>query len=143
MAAAITYASNPAIQQSFDLLCEYLNFGDDYTTGAAGLVRHILCSSYIRPFFEEYTRDHLMLAEEIEDIEYGALQSLCEKKHVFISKAYASRRPGNKAGWTAVDHAARFMVQTLQHSWRKNGPWGHGVWDVDSDESDIEFWQVW
>ncbi|KAK9419312.1 hypothetical protein SUNI508_01289 [Seiridium unicorne] len=143
MATPTTYTRNQAIQRSFDLLCEYLNFGDDFATGAAGLVRHVLCSPFVRPFFDEYTRDCLMPAEEIEDIDFHALLSLCQKKNVFRSKVYSTRGAVNKSSWTALDHAARFVVQMLQYSWRHDGPWDHGRFSTEDDESDIEFWQAW
>lgn len=132
-----------AIQRSFSLLCDYLNFGDDFATGAPGLVRHVLRSPFIRPFFDEYTRDYLAEADVVEDIDYHALESLCRRKDVFRSKPYSTRGTVDKSGWTALDHAARFVVQTLKYSWRRDGPWSHGKWDPESDEGDVEFWQVW
>lgn len=143
VAPKLTYSSHRSIQRSFDLLCEYLDFGDDHISGAAGLVRQVLCSSHVRPFFEEYTRDYLVQAEEVQEIDYNALQSLCQTKEVFTSEAYTGKGSGDKTDWTAVDHAARFMVQTLQHSWHQDGPWDHGLYDAKSDDSDLEFWQVW
>ncbi|KAI1851594.1 hypothetical protein JX265_012324 [Neoarthrinium moseri] len=145
MASPVAY--NPgrsrAIQRSFELLCDYLNFGGDLDTTAGGLVRHVLRSPYIAPFFDEYTRDYLMEAEEVEDIDYQALQSFCRMKNAFQSKNYAHRSAVDKSGWCALDHATRFMVQALQYSWRKDGPWDHGQWEPESDDGDVEFWQVW
>ncbi|ORY59705.1 uncharacterized protein BCR38DRAFT_445271 [Pseudomassariella vexata] len=133
-----------AIQRNFVLLCQYLNLGSDFDTGSQGLVQHMLQSSYIRPFFDEYTRDYLMEAEEIEDINLQSLQTWCKKKKVFTAKQYTScRNVPDKLGWTALDHAARFVVQVLRYSWSHEGAWSHGDWDPDSDgESDLEFWQV-
>lgn len=52
--------------------------------------------------------------------------------------------------WTPLDHAARFVVQVLQYSWRHAASdpgafWCGGSCDLgaaDPDE-DLEFWQAW
>jgi hypothetical protein len=139
-----------AIQRSFELLCQYLNFGDD--DREAGQVQNMLCSDYVQPFFEEYAGDYLMLAEGIEEIELHELVAWCQENNAFQSKrySYCPSESGagvavavDKSGWGALDHAARFAVQLLQYSWVHNGAWSHGSWDPNSDEGDIEFWQVW
>ncbi|ETS83420.1 hypothetical protein PFICI_05296 [Pestalotiopsis fici W106-1] len=170
MATSVAYPHGHAIQRSFDLLCDYLNLGGEGTeTGTNGMVRRVLRSPFVRPFFEEYTRDYLEATAtaaaaaaaplsptssldgyeyeveyEVEDIDYYALRATVQKQHAFRSKRFAGHGPlATKAGWSATDHAARFVVQTLRYSWRHGGPWDHGRWDLDSDESDLEFWQVW
>ncbi|KAF7522811.1 hypothetical protein G7054_g12004 [Neopestalotiopsis clavispora] len=177
MATSAAHPQSHAIQRSFNLLCDYLNLGGEGTeAGTGGLVRRVLRSSYVRPFFEEYTRDYLEAAAavahhhhhhqstdlgeeegggdnnddddgyecELEDIDYYALRATLARRHAFRSGRFAGRGPvASKAGWSATDHAARFVVQTLRYSWRHGGPWDHGCWDLDSEESDLEFWQVW
>lgn len=157
-----------AIQRSFELLCQYLNLGDDgIEAGEAAQVQNVLCSDYVQPFFDEYMGDYLMLSDEIEDIELHELVAWCQKNDAFQSKRYSysssssqqqqssSRSKGggggggggagavDKSAWGPLDHAARFVVQVLQFSWLHDGAWTHGSWDPDSDEGDLEFWQVW
>ncbi|KAK8128119.1 AAA family ATPase [Apiospora sp. TS-2023a] len=156
---------------SFKLLCQYLNFGDD--ARSRNQVYLTLRSAHIRPFFEEYARDYLMEAEYVEDIGLEALLEWCKRKDAFRTKKYtsslattgrgsskkhsssrhisssASSSSSKKASWSALDHAARFIVQTLQFSWRNpGGYWSLGRCDLDSvsasdSEDGTEFWQAW
>ncbi|KAK7927642.1 hypothetical protein PG985_004640 [Apiospora marii] len=162
---------SPSSSSSFKLLCQYLNFGDD--ARSRNQVYLTLRSAHIRPFFEEYARDYLMEAEYVEDIGLEALLEWCKRKDAFRTKKYTSSlgttgRDGSKkhsgrhisssssssssskkANWPALDHAARFIVQTLQFSWRNpGGYWSLGRCDLNSvsasdSEDGTEFWQAW
>ncbi len=46
----------------------------------------------------------------------------------------------DKTGWTVLDHATRFVVSVLRHSWDHGGEWGYGCFREDDD---TEFHQVW
>ncbi|KAK8090639.1 hypothetical protein PG994_000144 [Apiospora phragmitis] len=152
---------------SFKLLCQYLNYGDDARSRNQAYLT--LRSAHIRPFFEEYARDYLMEAEYVEDIGLEALLEWCKRKDAFRAKKYTSSNSSNKksssssrhpsssassswskkAGWSALDHAARFVVQALQLSWRSpGGYWSLGRCDLESvsasdSEDGTEFWQAW
>lgn len=153
---------------SFKLLCQYLNYEDD--ARSRNQVYLTLRSAYIRPSFEEYAQDYLMEAEYVEDIGLEALLAWCKRKDAFRTKKYtgslatttsrsskkssnrhppASTAAAKKAGWSALDHAARFIVQVLQFSWKTpGGYWSLGRCDLDkvsdSDSEDgTEFWQAW
>lgn len=133
------YNRTQAVQRSFDLLCEYLNFGEE-----TGFVKHILSSRFVKPFFDEYRRDYLENTGEIDEIEFYSLQSFCGQNDAFKLSSKYSSPSVDKIMWSPLDHAARFIVQTLQYSWcESNGPWDCGEWDLESDDSDVEFWQVW
>jgi hypothetical protein len=144
MARPAAYSRTQCLQRSFNLLCEYLNSGDDSAAGGtAGLVKRVLRSALVRPFFDEYKWDYLMKVDETEDIDFHSLQSSCSKKGAFKSARYSRRGPVDKSKWGAFEHAARYMVQTLQYSWgKREGPWDQGEWDPESDDGDVEFWQV-
>ncbi|KAK8051510.1 hypothetical protein PG993_002895 [Apiospora rasikravindrae] len=154
---------------SFKLLCQYLNYGDD--ARSRNQVYQTLRSAHIRPFFEEYAQDYLMEAEYVEDIGLEALLEWCKRKDAFRAKKYTSSMPtttsrsssnkksssrhppapasAKKVNWSALDHAARFVVQALQFSWRNpGGYWSLGRCDLDSvsasdSEDGTEFWQAW
>ncbi|KAK6198955.1 hypothetical protein LQW54_010229 [Pestalotiopsis sp. IQ-011] len=145
-----------AIQRSFNLLCDYLNLGGEHTdAGAGATVRFMLRSSFVQPFFDEYARDYLARADEVEDIDYPALRLAVanhQGRYDQVRPAIMKRkrlvptggvRNPDKTSWSAVDHAARFVIQTLRYSWRHGGPWDHGKINLDSDDGDLEFWQVW
>lgn len=162
--------SSTSTSSSFKLLCQYLNFGDD--ARSRNQVYLTLRSAHIRPFFEEYARDYLMEAEYVEDIGLEALLKWCKRKDAFRTKKYtsclaatgrgsskkhsgrhlsssASPSSSKKASRSALDHAARFVVQALQFSWRNpGGYWSLGRCDLDSvsasdSEDGTEFWQAW
>ncbi|CAJ2512469.1 Uu.00g054840.m01.CDS01 [Anthostomella pinea] len=132
----------PALQKSYDQLSMWLNFDHDTKHGA----RQMLDGVYVKPFFDEYRRDYLEAADGIEDIDCHALFQLCLQKHAFAKRnEYSAARPDKKR-WTALDHAARFLVCLLQFSWKHGGEWSHGTIDPAHDEhgeGDNEFAQVW
>ncbi|KAK7956674.1 uncharacterized protein PG986_005896 [Apiospora aurea] len=166
--ASDKFGSNSS-SSSFKLLCQYLNYGDD--ARSRNQVYLTLRSAHIRPFFEEYARDYLMEAEYVEDIGLEALLEWCKRKDAFRAKKYTSSMatttsrssnsnkksssrhppapPAKKVSWSALDHAARFVVQTLQFSWRNpGGYWSLGRCDLNSvsasdSEDGTEFWQAW
>ncbi|KAI2464263.1 hypothetical protein F4781DRAFT_413537 [Annulohypoxylon bovei var. microspora] len=132
----------PALQQVYDTLCFYLGFYDD----EKHLVRKILDGEFIKPFFKEYRHDYLEVAPQVEDIDCDELFGLCGSTNAFALPKYASPTISNKEGWTALDHAVRFVVRVLRFSWENDGEWTHGRFDPDNDqdsESDAEFHQVW
>lgn len=134
----------PTLDRVFDLLCQYLNFGDDYPGSGKAYLRYFLTSKYVRPFFDEYVRDYLTQADEIEDIGLQEVADWCRLEGAFNSPTFFSRRTGSKRGWARLDHAARFIVQALRYSWANNGPWSHGSWEASADgEEEVEFWQCW
>ncbi|RYP08176.1 hypothetical protein DL765_008876 [Monosporascus sp. GIB2] len=138
-----------ALQQGFEQLCVWLN----YDESTKHHVRHLLNSEYIRPFFREYRRDYLEAEDVVEDIGCDELFRWLRETNAFRQPKYygGSRSSGKGAGamnkgWTALDHAARFVVRVLCFSWDNDGEWSHGRFDPDTDadgESDLEFYQVW
>ncbi|KAI1383728.1 uncharacterized protein F4822DRAFT_417390 [Hypoxylon trugodes] len=131
----------PALQQIYDTLCFYLGFYDD----EKHMVRQILDSEFVKPYFKEYRRDYLEITTQLEDIDCDELFGWCRSVNAFASPRYTSSSP-NKEGWTALDHAAHFLVHVLHFSWQNDGEWTHGKFDPDNDqniESDTEFHQVW
>ncbi|KAI1653806.1 hypothetical protein F4813DRAFT_373527 [Daldinia decipiens] len=131
-----------ALQHAYDTLCIYLGFHDD----EKHFLRQILDGDFISPFFAEYQRDYLEAEVEIEDVDCDELFRWCRSKNAFALPKYVSSKTPSKGNWTALDHAARFLVRALRFSWENDGEWTHGKFDPDNDqdlESDREFHQVW
>ncbi|OTB03816.1 hypothetical protein M426DRAFT_23341 [Hypoxylon sp. CI-4A] len=105
--------------------------------------RNILDSEYVKPFFKEYRRDYLEVTAELEIIDCGELSRWCKLTNAFAQPKYARAKSPKKEGWTALDHATRFLVRVLRNSWENGGTlWTHGKFDPDNDERD-EIYQVW
>lgn len=144
MANSLPCARHQALSKGFDLLCQYLNFDDGSSLAQSGLlVQQVLRSHLVRPFFDEYRRDYLLKADEIDDIGLNELMAWCKKKEAFKSKQFTSRTTPHKNSWKPLDQAARFLVQVLQYNWKHDGLFTHGEFNPDSDDSEIEFWQAW
>ncbi|RYP25857.1 hypothetical protein DL767_008248 [Monosporascus sp. MG133] len=153
MSRSIPRDRRPALQQGYEQLCVWLN----YDESTKHHVRHLLNSEYIRPFFREYWRDYLEAEDVVEDIGCDELFGWLRETNAFRQPKYYGGGGGssssgkgtggiNKKGWTALDHAARFVVRVLRFSWDNDGEWSHGRFDPDADadgESDLEFYQVW
>ncbi|KAI1098062.1 hypothetical protein F4804DRAFT_325805 [Jackrogersella minutella] len=132
----------PALQQTYDTLCSYFGFYDD----EKHFMRQILDGDFVKPFFKEYRRSYLEPTLQLEDINCDELLRLCRTTNAFALTKYAGSSTSNKEGWTALDHAARFVVRVLRFSWENDGEWTYGRFDPDNDqnfESDTEFHQVW
>lgn len=153
----------PALQEGLEQLAEWCNYDDE----TKHFLPQVLGGDYIRPFFREYRRDYLeaLLSASrsnptpgatatptsktttgIEYIDCDELFRLLQEKHGFRQpKYYGSGRNLSKQNWTALDHAARFVVRVLRFSWENDGEWTHGRFNPESDEgeSDLEFYQVW
>ncbi|KAI1340355.1 hypothetical protein F5Y15DRAFT_415243 [Xylariaceae sp. FL0016] len=143
------------LDKIFSQVAMYLNF--DMATQQHH-VRQILASDFVKPFWDEYRRDYLEPADEIEDIPCDDLY-----RHLIASNAFKQARfvagetsgsdasssqqqMPDKRGWHALDHAARFVVRVLRCSWKHGGEWARGKFDPFDDpdgESDLEFCQVW
>ena len=143
-----------ALQQGYEQLCEWLNYDDE----TKHYVQHLLNGEYVAPHFQEYREDYLDAADVVEEIGCDELFGWICNRDAFIQPKYCAslsskkKRKGSKKGWTALDHAARFVVQVLRSSWENDGEWEHGRFDYpgarsggngDSDESGNEFYQVW
>ena len=145
-----------ALQQGYNLLCEYLNY-DDQTKH---YVRPLLDGAFVDPFFQEYCQDYLEASSTsvIEDINYNELLSWMRNSDAFAQSRYSAEArsggwSGSKKGWTALDHATRFVVRVLSYSWKNKGEWDSGHFEYPSgngadnssgiDESDRELHQVW
>lgn len=152
--ASIPRERRQALQQGLEQLTEWLN----YDSGTKHYVRNLLNSEFVRPFFREYRRDYLEAADPVEDIGCDELFGWVRETAAFrqpkycapdlssVSSSSSSPKTSRKEGWTALDHAARFVVRVLRFSWDNGGEWSHGRFDPDSDEdgeSDLEFYQVW
>ncbi|KAH8165097.1 hypothetical protein CIB48_g3165 [Xylaria polymorpha] len=135
----------PALQKSYDQLCAWLN----YDASTRHFVRHLLDSSYVKPFFREYRRDFLEVfhGDAAAGVPCAELYNWCASTNAFAQPKYAdSKIPSNKRDWTALDHAARFLVRVLRFSWENDGEWSSGKFDPDNDgdgEGELEFYQVW
>ncbi|KAL7629803.1 hypothetical protein AAE478_001326 [Parahypoxylon ruwenzoriense] len=130
------------LQQIYDDLCMRLNT-DDETKNVAS---QILSSDSVQPFFKEYRRDYLEVIMDLEHVGCNELFGWCRSTDAFTSPKYTDPKVPDKAGWIALDHAARFLVRVLRFSWDNGGEWDHGKFDPDNDqnlESDSEFYQVW
>ncbi|KAI0482070.1 hypothetical protein GGR56DRAFT_168320 [Xylariaceae sp. FL0804] len=83
----------------------------------------------------------------IEHVACGDLRLHCVRRDAFARRSpYAAERlPGGngKRGWTAADHAARFVVRVLRRSWARGGEWTCGRFDPRDPDCDLEFFQVW
>ncbi|GAP90381.1 hypothetical protein SAMD00023353_4900510 [Rosellinia necatrix] len=135
----------PALQKSYDQLCEWLNY-DANTRHSA---RRLLDGRYIKPFFREYRRDFLEASHGHghQTVQCADLYRWCMSKDAFVRPEYAgSDAQLNKEDWAPLDHAARFLVRVLRFSWENNGEWDSGKFDPNNDEGgegDLEFYQVW
>ncbi|KAI3319562.1 hypothetical protein HD806DRAFT_548129 [Xylariaceae sp. AK1471] len=133
----------PALQKSYDQLCVWLN----YDTNTKHFARHLLDSGNVRPFFREYRRDFLEVARGRQAVQCAELYSWCISTNAFVQPKYASSEIQlNKKDWTALDHAARFLVRVLRFSWENGGEWTSGKFDLNNDEDgegELEFYQVW
>ncbi|KAI8623426.1 hypothetical protein F5Y19DRAFT_458588 [Xylariaceae sp. FL1651] len=132
-----------ALQKSYDKLCTWLN----YDTESKQLARHLLDSDQVKPFFREYRRDFLETTHDHPDVQFAELFRWCISTNAFVQPKYAgSAIQPNKKDWTALDHAARFVVRVLRCSWENGGEWSSGKFDPDNDEDnegELEFYQVW
>ncbi|KAI1326214.1 hypothetical protein F5Y16DRAFT_400581 [Xylariaceae sp. FL0255] len=136
-----------ALQKSYDQLCMWLN----YDASSKQHVRHLLDHEYVRPFFREYRRDFLEVVKNQGHrpgaISFEDLFDLCTSAKAFTQHKYvASAKQVNKKDWSARDHAARFVVRVLRHSWENDGDWTCGKFDPDTDEdgeNELELYQVW
>ena len=145
-----------ALQRGYEQLCEWLNYDDE----TKHYVQHLLNGEYVAPYFQEYREDYLDAADVpvVEEIGCDGLFGwICDRDAFNQPKYCASlsskKWNGSKKGWTALDHATRFVVQVLNFSWKNGGEWDHGQFDLpgtrrddntaDSDESGNEFYQVW
>ncbi|KAI0397840.1 hypothetical protein F5Y17DRAFT_293487 [Xylariaceae sp. FL0594] len=81
------------------------------------------------------------------------LYSWCISTNAFRQPKYTAKGAGDKKGWAAIEHTARFIVRVLTYSWSHNGEWDSGNVDPLDDEKggdgdgdgdgDLEFFQVW
>ncbi|KAI1148580.1 hypothetical protein F4825DRAFT_91377 [Nemania diffusa] len=137
----------PALQKSYDQLCLWLNY-DASTKHSA---RRLLDSSYVKPFFREYRRDFLEAAAAHGPrpaVQCAELYRWCLSTNAFAQPKYAAGAEvqASKRDWTSLDHAARFLVRVLRHSWENDGEWSCGTFDPENDEDgegELEFYQVW
>ncbi|KAI1765438.1 hypothetical protein GGR53DRAFT_490440 [Hypoxylon sp. FL1150] len=127
------------LQQLYDDLTVWLNFDDE----TKHFVQGFLDSKFVKPFFQEYRRDYLEAAAEIEDVGCGALQQWCQSTNAFDLPVYYRSAAPDKRGWTTLDHAGRFLVRILHYSWDNEGEWDHGKYEPEAGESEIEFFQAW
>ncbi|KAI8957182.1 hypothetical protein F5Y11DRAFT_103032 [Daldinia sp. FL1419] len=131
-----------ALHQAYETLVLYLGFHND----EKHFVRQILDGDFIGPFFAEYRRDYLEAQAELEDIDCDELFRWCASGNAFTQHKYVSSKAPNKGGWTSLEHATRFLVRVLRHSWENHGEWTHGRFDPDNDqdlEGDREFHEIW
>ncbi|KAI1172637.1 hypothetical protein F4777DRAFT_601340 [Nemania sp. FL0916] len=134
----------PPLQKSYDQLCAWLN----YDTSTRHSARVLLDSSYVKPFFREYTRDFLEPAHGHAAVQCAELYGWCVSTDAFLQPKYASSemQSNSKKDWTPLDHAARFLVRVLRYSWENDGEWSSGKFDPANDddgEGELEFFQVW
>ncbi|TGJ82487.1 hypothetical protein E0Z10_g6265 [Xylaria hypoxylon] len=133
----------PALQKSYDQLCVWLN----YDPNARHSARHLLDSSYVKPFFREYRRDFLEVRHGYPAVQCAELYRWCISTNAFMQPKYvSSEAQSNKKDWTLLDHATCFLVRVLRFSWENDGEWSSGKFDPDNDEDgegELEFYQVW
>lgn len=92
----------PALQKSYDQLCAWLN----YDASTRHFVRHLLDSSYVKPFFREYRRDFLEVfhGDAAAGVPCAELYNWCASTNAFAQPKYAdSKIPSNKRDWTALE----------------------------------------
>lgn len=164
-----------ALKEGFENLVEWLNYGDETKHLLLRLLSSEFIRPFFREYRRDYleavlsgcssptlgatatagttmtTTTNTTTTNTTATIEYIDCDELfrlvCEKTAFRQPKYYASGGSNlSKKGWTALDHAARFVVRVLRFSWDHNGEWTHGRFDPDGDEnaeSDLEFFQVW
>ncbi|KAI0429467.1 hypothetical protein F5Y09DRAFT_310326 [Xylaria sp. FL1042] len=133
----------PELQESYDQLCERLN----YDLNSRHSVRYLLNSSHVKPFFREYRQDFLEVTNDYSVVQCTELYRWCISTNAFLQPKYTDPViQSNKKDWTPIDHAARFMVRVLCFSWENGGEWSSGEFDPDNDvdgDGELEFYQVW
>ena len=116
-------------------------------------LQRLLDGPSVAPFFQEYRRDYLESPDvaEIEEIRYEELSYYMREKNAFAeprynveasSKEWKAKWDGSKKGWSALDHATRFVVRALGYSWthqRKPSSEGGGEGDGESEWSSGHF----
>ncbi|KAI5861532.1 hypothetical protein GGS23DRAFT_598312 [Durotheca rogersii] len=156
--AAIPPSRAEALRPVFDSLCAWLNFSDETKHQVRPGILH---GDHVAPCFREFRRDYLEpaaaaaagsgAAPALAHVRCEELERFCRETGAFGLPAYAAARRPPKHGWTAVEHAARFVVRVLRRSWEEGGEWTHGRFGppaaADDDDPDLaaesDFVQVW
>ncbi|KAI1073690.1 hypothetical protein F5B20DRAFT_566250 [Whalleya microplaca] len=123
-----------ALEETYQTLILFLNLPNE----TAPYVRELLGSNYVKPFWDEYRTDYLEQAGDIDLIRLLSLDAWCISENAFeVSKFTDEQMPDNE-GWCQLDHATRFFVRVLTHSWDNDGEWTHGFCP-DPDDYDDHF----
>ncbi|KAI0164597.1 hypothetical protein GGR57DRAFT_497473 [Xylariaceae sp. FL1272] len=135
----------PALQNAYDQLCTYVDFGATKYD-----VRRILDGPQVRPYFKEYRKDFLEPARsrpapvDYEDL-YRFLRA-GERASCFTRPQYTAPMDArDKGNWSEIDHAARFIVRVLKNSWDTDGLWDSLGYDPEDEDNvfECEVYQVW
>ncbi|KAI1266918.1 hypothetical protein F5Y18DRAFT_352114 [Xylariaceae sp. FL1019] len=133
----------PQLDSRYDKLCEYVQFGVETKEE----LREILDGPQVRPYFREYRKHYLEPAKSRpKPVEYVDLYNFLHEAECFTRCEYTGPvKARDKADWSAMDHAARFLVRVLEYSWKNGGLWESEGYDPDDEDQifEAETYQVW